>query len=175
ELMAHGPGGADLGYAVARIAVYRDGNSNLRRDPGEPLVGIDAPAAYLYAPAPLPAGRAPTNGALPAGFSAVLLPQSCGDPPPGPTTPGDCGVPLGARCRGDADCGPDGSCLDQTNLAWPVGYCVVLEPPRAGCRPGDGVFYHRPMFAPRLSSDWAAWLKACRSDDDCTRRGLDLG
>lgn len=160
-------GGQD--YGVARLLVYDDGNDNSRRDSGEPFVGIDPPGAYVYAPAALAAADTPGQGALDAGFHRVLLPQPCGFVPP-PTTAGDCGVPLGNHCNVDSDCG-GGLCLKETKMPWPAGYCIVPEPPTAGCRPGAGAFFWSPIYSLTPPGLVGFWGRACASDADCARAG----
>ena len=162
-------GGASGAYALGRLLVYTDTNSNGRYDPGEPLLGIEPPAAWLYAPAPVAAADSPTGRALPQGLSHVILPQRC-VPPPEPTEPGDCGVPLGERCSIDADCGANGRCLKETKMPWRAGYCIVAEPvPDGGCRPGAGVFEGAPRYSLTPPEITGFWLRRCEADADCVR------
>jgi len=48
---------AGAAYAVGRLLAYTDANSNGHYDPGEPLLGIEPPAAWLYAPEAVDAAR----------------------------------------------------------------------------------------------------------------------
>ena len=172
DLMAHSSDGASLGYAFGRLLVYADTSGDGRRQPGEPFLGIDPPPAYLYVPSALSADRTPTHGALAPGFSWITLPQPCGDPAPGPRTPGNCGVPLGAACIVDGDCG-GGRCLKETKVPWPAGYCTIVEPPAKGCRPGDGVYMRRQQFSPAPPGAQGFWLKRCATSADCVRLDRD--
>lgn len=156
------------GYALGRLMVYGDSNRNGQRDPGDALLGIDPALAILWLPQPLAAGATPTSGALPAGFSSIMLPQRCGRPLPPPTTADACGVPLGEGCRTDADCGP-GYCLRETKFPWPAGYCAVVEPPANGCRPGAASYYFAPSYAPIPPGIAGYYLRSCRQDRDCAR------
>ena len=169
-LLAHDGAGAPLGYGIARVIAYTDTDGDGRRSPGEAFISLQSPVAYLYTPAPLAAGAAPTRGALDAGFRYVFLPEPCGDPAPAPMTPGDCGVPLGARCSRDADCA-GGYCLQFFKVPWPAGYCTVIDPPANGCRPAAGVFVHKPKFNSVPPSVTGFWLRSCAKTSDCARKG----
>lgn len=160
------------GYAVAlaRLLVYRDDNGDGRRQKSEPFVGLHQPEVWVYAPRDLTADQSPTGNALAAGMHAMDVPQRCPGSPSPPTTPGNCGVPLGARCNGDVDCGTGGLCLKETKVPWPAGYCVVPENPgKPGCRPGAGVLYLRPLYSPSPTTAAGFWLRACSNDSDCVR------
>jgi hypothetical protein len=157
------------GYALARLLVYADSNRSGARDPGETLLGIDPALAILWLPQALPAGATPTGGALPAGYTQVMLPQRCGMATPPPTTADACGVPLGEGCRTDADCGL-GYCLRETKIPWPAGYCAVTDPSPSGCRPGAAAYYPAPRFAPIPAGIRGYYLRACRRDSDCVRK-----
>lgn len=170
-LLVHDAAGAALGYGVGRVLVYRDLSGDGRRQPGEPFVGHEPPMALLYAPAALPAGAAPTSGALPAGLSSVYLPQRCGRGVPLPSQPGDCGVPLGAKCVTDGDCGFGGACLKETKMPWRGGYCTVPEPPPRGCRPGAAAYLPVPRYGLIPAGVAGYYLRPCQQDSDCVRAG----
>ncbi len=170
ELLVRGADGGSLGYGLARLVIYDDENGDGRYQPGETLAAVQTAVTYLYAPAPVAAGAGPVDGAIPAGITLVSVPQACGAPPPGPTTPGDCGVPLGGRCFMPSDC-PSGTCLLQTKLPWPSGYCTVEDTADTTCRPGDGVFFHAPEYAPIPDGVNGYWLRKCTQDQDCLRVG----
>lgn len=155
-------------FGLGRILVYDDRNRSGRRDAAEPFVGIDPPSAILFMPQPLPAGQTLTTGELPAGFRQVVLPQLCGRKPPPPSDPNTCGVPLGDGCRTDADCGT-GYCLREIKFPWPAGYCVITEPPTAGCRPTRAAYYPVPRYAPIAPGLAGFYLRACKNDADCVR------
>ena len=155
-------------YGVGRLFVYDDADRDGRYDAGDSFVGVDPPAAFVWAARDLAAGETPGHGALTAGFHRVLEPQPCAFVPP-PTTPGDCGVPLGNHCDVDSECGSGGLCLKETKMPWPAGYCVVPEPPTAGCRPGDGALLWAPQYSLTPPGLVGFWGRACASDDDCVR------
>ena len=160
---------AGAAYAVGRLLVYTDANANGHYDPDEPLLGIEPPAAWLYAPEAVDAAHSPTGRALPPGLSHIIVPQRCVAPPE-PTTPGDCGVPLGERCSVDGDCGANGRCLKETKMPWRAGYCIVAEPvPDGGCRPGAGVFEGAPRYSLTPPDITGFWLRRCEADADCVR------
>jgi len=169
EHMLRLPDGSDAGYAVARLVVYGDQNQDGRHTPGEPFLGIAPPVGFYYVPESLPAGRTPTNGALAAGFSKVLLPQPCGYQPPPPTDPNTCGVPLGDHCDVDADC-LGGLCLKETKIVWPAGYCTIPDPPPSACRPTAAVYMRRPKnsLTPPVAKN-GLYLRPCMVDADCAR------
>jgi hypothetical protein len=166
ELLLRNPDGTDAGYGVARLLVYQDSNQDGQYTAGESFVGGDVHNGYFYVPQALPASRTPTSGPLPAGFSAVLLPQLCGFVPPPPTQPGDCGVSLGDVCAADNNC-MGGSCLQQTSQPWPGGYCVILDPPTNSCRPGAAAYLGASgMGGPKANG---YYLRPCQQDSDCIR------
>lgn len=169
------PPGPDLlvagtDYGVARLLVYDDADGSGRREAGEPIVALQGVVGWVYNGGPLDGAHTHSGRPLEAGFRHVFLPQSCGEPPPGPTTPGTCGVPLGAACLNDIDC-RGGVCLESLGLPVPGGYCVVPEPPPRGCRPADAVYLRRPPFIPGAPMTKGYWVRPCTADADCRRPG----
>ena len=172
-------------YAIGRMLIYRDRNEDGRRQPDEPLVGIDPPRAIVYAESAIPAGEMPSGGAFASGFSPVLLPQICQAMRPQPRAAVACEVLLGDRCASDADCNPktqpmtqwNGSCLRETKMPWPAGYCVVevkkehITMPERLCQPGPSVYYSVPRYALKKPETMGYFLRACQRDADCNRVG----
>lgn len=166
EMLAHAADGTPLGYGTAHQLAYRDSNHDGRRSLDEPFLGPLMTWQFMYLPEPLAASQLPIDRDLPAGFFRVFTPQTCGQALPGATTPGDCGVPLGAKCASDLDCA-GGYCLTQTKISWRGGYCVVQEPPKNGCRPAAGVYYRRPQVTQIPKGVVGYYLRACVQDADC--------
>jgi hypothetical protein len=162
-------------YAVGRVLVYDDLNRDWRREPGEPFVGIEPPTAVVWAATELPVGAGPGHGVVAAGFTSVLEPQPCSFQPPQPTTPDDCGVPLGSGCGSDSDCGTGGLCLKQTKVPWPAGYCIVPDGAPDGCKPGSGAYLYLPRYVPSPGMFRGFYGRACVSDGDCSRGNRDVG
>jgi hypothetical protein len=155
------------GYGIARLLVYRDRDHSGRRETGEPFLGAAAPEALLYAPRALGGARSPTRRDLPAGFHQAMLPLLCGEAAPPPGDAIDCGVPLGAACDGDGDCGTGGVCVKRLPAPVVNGACVL---PAGGCRPAGGAYFPTRW----VGSFPGVYLKACRADADCLRPS-DLG
>lgn len=157
--------------AVARLGAYRDENGNGRRDETEPLLGGSEPRLVLRAPQALSAAESPTGGAVEAGWYVVSAPLECPPPPGSPPPPeapppvpeGECGVPLGAPCTMDAQCGP-GVCLRDFVGPWPGGACAIPEPPPSGCRQRGSVLLRDIEYPER-----AFWINACERSADCGR------
>ena len=172
--------GPDSGrFGVGYPVVYHDRNGNQRCESDE-VLGNAWSTAILYAPEPLSAQRSPTDRDLPQGFSLTALPLPCGDSVENPGE--DCGVPLGAPCEEDADCGTRGMCLpaDDSDIeaqerlytslsfgGFPGGYCVVRElitPPNViDCWPQDSVTVAQQLMAGLEHT----WYKACEDDSSC--------
>lgn len=163
--------GSDAGFAVARLLVYIDSNDDGLHQYEEPFVGIAPPVAFYYVRDPLPAAATGTVHSLAPGFTQALLPQPCGFVPPAATDANTCGVPLGERCNVDGDC-DGGLCLKETKMPWAAGYCVIPDPPPAGCRPAQSAYMDRPSFSltPQIARH-GLYLRACQSDADCARPG----
>lgn len=152
-------------YGIARLGAYQDANENGRRDPEEPLLGASHQRALLHVPTALTAVESPTQAPIPAGWHIVSTPLSCGEPTPGgppPVPDGDCGVPLGATCKHDGECG-GGVCVHDFIGPWPGGACLIPEPPPNGCRQRGSVLLH-PEAEPK-----AYWIPACSASADCER------
>jgi len=163
----------DPRYGVALILVYddRDGNGRLTpsANPRELLGGAFA-TVVLYAPYPLEPAQSPTDKYLPPGFYVTHIPLPCGNTPEVEerieSTKG-CGVPLGAVCENDAECGTLGECLhDVDYIFFPGGYCVQPYS-ETGCRPKDGVLHG---FSDG-DGHKLYWYKGCRSDRECRLEG----
>lgn len=162
EHLASAAGGAPFGLGLPFL--YLDGDGDRRRAQDEPMI-VHAPGtALLFAPQALAATDSPTGTAIPAGYHLISTPFPCAPAPP-PVAEGECGVPVGAPCRADADCGAAGVCL-QDGPTWrvPGGMCVIPEPPPAGCRPRGGALV--PSFR---DQGQAFWFQACRAETDCQR------
>jgi hypothetical protein len=145
---------------VGLVLVYEDVNGNHRLDPGE-LRGGARNEALLYVERAVPAAASPTGRALAPGFQAQRLPMPCGVP--SATAGGDCGVPLGASCDTDADCGTGGLCLHRDEYSdWPGGYCLQRLS-AGGCRPAGGVLLHTEIEG----SENSYWHRRCETGADC--------
>ncbi|WP_163996580.1 hypothetical protein [Pyxidicoccus caerfyrddinensis] len=164
EHLVSRPSGARVG--VAWLGAYQDANSNHRRDDSEPLIGGSLGRVLIRAMEPLSAEASPTGAPLAEGWHIVSAPLACrpsGGNPDEPVPDGECGVPLGAACRQDSDCGA-GMCLRELVGPWPGGACAIPEPPKDGCRQRGSVLLRAPH-----DPTMAAWLKPCRVTEDCGR------
>lgn len=163
HLIHDGPQGARI--AVGVVAGYVDADGDLRHDPGERLIGSVDPMILVFLPEAVDATRSPTGLPLPAGYHGLHSPLLC-EPFPA-VTPGDCGVPLGALCDSDAECGT-GTCQTEMGIDRRTrGACVIHEPPADGCRPSDGRLRLRPRRGPGgIIGDW---VLQCAVDADCPR------
>jgi hypothetical protein len=161
-------------YGIARIGAYQDANRNGRKDASEPFVGYSHKKVLIRAPGDLLAEDSPTGAPLKAGWHIVSTPLSCpasvrppgsGGPTPGPVPvpDGECGVPLGAACRNDGDCG-GGVCVHEYAGPWNEGACLIPAPPPNGCLQRGSVLLRDPEFP-----DQAYWIPACQSTADCGR------
>ncbi|MFY0528967.1 hypothetical protein ACN28I_39365 [Archangium gephyra] len=157
-------------YAIGRLAGFQDENGNGRRDASEPFGGF-SPQAVLRAPEALSARDSPTGTPLSAGWHIVSTPLACPpatgpQPAPDPTAPvadGECGVPLGAGCKRDSDCG-GGVCVLNFIGEWNGGACLIPEPPPNGCRQRGSV-----LLRGSASDTRAYWIPACSTSEDCGR------
>jgi hypothetical protein len=153
-------------YGIARLGAYQDANDNGRRDALEPLIGSSPGRALIRAPVALTARDSPTGAPLSEGWHVVSTPLLCpstSSSPPGAVADGECGVPIGAECRNDADCG-GGVCVREFMGQWPGGACLIPEPPPNGCRQRGSVLLRHPQ-----ESEPAFWVKACVVTADCGR------
>lgn len=153
--------GTGAPVAIGLAVAWRDADGDRIRDTDEPAYLTTAYNAIIYSPEALDADASPTGRPMSAGYGFVNLPLPCGPLPP--TTPGDCGVPLGALCEADTDCGP-GACIELGSGVLSSQRCVVLEPPADGCRPGDGIldYYGVPQEGVE-----GRYLPYCTADADC--------
>lgn len=153
----------DLGHgdpvALGVVALWRDVDGDGARGPDEPPVHLSRNWAVVYSPTAQPADRSPAWRPLAAGLNVAGMPLRCG--PPLPRDTADCGVPLGAPCTTDADCGA-GSCIDTGPPLFEMYRCVVIEPPPDGCRPAEGGFVARRMIGQN-----GYYLPTCARDRDC--------
>lgn len=169
ELLLQSAEGGSAGYAMARIFVYRDLDGSGSYSPGDSFLGSEGTTASLYVPEQLPAGRSPTAGALPAGLWRMRLPQPCGKPPPPPTNPDTCGVPLGNLCARDSDCN-GGTCRLMMPSPWQEGVCAINDPTPSGCRPTNAAYWAiTPMSAEYRQGLRGRYLRRCQTDADCRR------
>lgn len=154
-------------YAIGRLGGFHDDNGNGRRDASEPFMGYSA-AALLRAPEALSARDSPTGAPLSAGWHIVSTPLSCpyasgSQSTPDPVADGECGVPLGAGCKKDSECG-GGVCVVNFLGEWSGGACLIPEPPPNGCRQRGSVLLRAPAPDPQ-----AYWIPACTVSEDCGR------
>ncbi|MGZ3459877.1 MAG: hypothetical protein ACXU86_15385, partial [Archangium sp.] len=160
-------------YGLARLGAYQDVNGNGRKDETEPLLGNSDGRVLLRAPQALSAQDSPTGFPLEAGWHVMSAPLDCpapgGEPPGGPSpvpvADGECGVPLGAACTNDAECGAAGVCIQDYRGPWPGGACAIPEPPKDGCRQRGSVF----VGTPEDMAKGGYWLKGCTVSADCGR------
>lgn len=168
--------GRSRGFGIGRVLGYADLDANGRYSDGDKFVSLWSDVALFYAASDLPSWASPTSGALSAGFYQLLLPQRCDKPIPTPTDSGTCGITLGKKCGTDADCGTGGTCLRETNIPWPTGYCAVANTPSASCRPAAAAYYGIPQDIPNPPTARGYYLKPCQSDQDCvTQTQRDAG
>jgi hypothetical protein len=162
ELLYTTPSGAR--YGIARLGAFRDANGNGRKDDSEPFVGYSQ-NALIRVLEDLSGGHSPTGAPLVAGWYLVSSPMMCPSSirPPAPVANGECGVPLGAGCKKDSDCG-GGVCVLNFVGEWGGGSCLIPEPPPNGCRQKGSVLLRAP--APDTT---AYWIKACTVTEDCGR------
>jgi hypothetical protein len=160
-------------YGAAWIGAYQDANGNGRKDAAEPIIGSSMARVLIRAPQALRAEDSPTGAPLPAGWHIVSMPLDCPrparPPPPDGSSPvpvadEDCGVPLGAICKNDTECGV-GICLHDFIGPWPNGTCAIPEPPLNGCRQRGSVLVDDPS----ASEAKKYWLKSCEETADCGR------
>lgn len=161
-------------YGIARLGGWKDANGNGRKDAEEPFIGYSHKKVLIRAPRDLSAEDSPTGAPLKAGWHIVTAPLACpasarlpGSPAPTPSpvpvANGDCGVPLGAACRNDAECG-GGVCVHEFGGPWMEGACLIPEPPPNGCRQRGSVLLADPEIP-----DKKYWIPACQVSADCGR------
>jgi hypothetical protein len=162
--------GPERTYGLARLVLYRDTNHDKKRQSGEPILGLTPTPLWIYAATPIPAGKGPTAGALPVGFSALTTGQQCDAPPPAFGSPGTCGVPLGSSCMSDPQCN-GGVCLRETKFSWPSGYCAIPEATTTTCRPGSesAAYLGEPQMMGAPNNLRGFFIKKCQKDADCVR------
>jgi hypothetical protein len=160
-------------YWAGQIMVYEDEDENARFSPGE-LRGGASYSALLYATRALNEGESPTGQSLDAGFTLVNLPLPCttreGPPPIGGD---DCGVPLGAACASDADCGTGVCLLSDGYITFPDGYCSLSD--ESGCVPANAQidFFYIPPETPIDAEEVPGfYYLGCATNGDC-REGYE--
>ena len=147
-------------YAVGIPFAYVDLNDNGRRDLDERLVGEAPVAAFIHAPVSLDPDESPTGRPFESSTLALVArPMWCTRRPPEPAERQDCGVPLGASCTENTECGA-GVCLRGDPWPWPFGRCAL--PVSSGCAPMNAHVWrnHRDRTQ-------SYWLESCASDADC--------
>ncbi|HOX43776.1 MAG TPA: hypothetical protein PK668_09260 [Myxococcota bacterium] len=156
---------ADPPWGLALILVYQDRDGNGRFTPGaspSELVGGAEDRVLLYAPAPLPKEQSPTGAPLERGFSLAAVPLDCGGDYQGVQGTEECGVPLGAACAADGDCGAQGVCLLELGAyALQRGMCA-MRLTELGCQPLGGT---------GISLGEVVWIRPCASSLQCPRTG----
>lgn len=168
EHIARLPDGRSRGFGIGRVLGYVDQDENGRYSAGDKFVSLWSDVVLFFAATDLPSWASPTSGALRAGFHQLLLPQRCDHTLPTPTDPGSCGITIGKKCGTDADCGSGGSCLRETNIPWPTGYCTISDLPGISCRPAAAAYYGIPQDIPNPPAAHGYYLKSCQTDQDCT-------
>lgn len=155
-------------FQIGTVLVYADVDQDGLLSEGE-LRGGATMFAIVFAPNPIPAARSPSGEALPRGYSIVRLPLPCGMQlelePPGE----QCGVPLGAACDEDGDCGAGWCLLADDFVEYPGGMCV-LDFSRSGCVPSNAVvdvLFFEDEFVER-----DVYLPMCGKQSDC-REGYE--
>ena len=143
-------------YAISAILVYQDVDGDGRLS-GDELRGGDEGHVVVWAERDLGPSETPTQTAWKAGLQIVKTEQLCDLDFAGSRNPKPCGVPLGAACTQDADCGAQGRCLKSTEFEpLPGGYCVVDA---ETCLEAEGVI---------VEVDGADYvLDDCVADADC--------
>lgn len=154
------------GYRVALVLIYEDvdADGRLTFDGTETteLRGGAQNQAVLWAERSLGSAESPTGNALLPGYHAVHLPMPCAVIAP-PTRGADCGVPLGAACTDDTNCGTGGRCLTQdAQTFWPGGYCIAPALV-GGCEPNEGVLRRTRVDG----TEAAFWHRRCETAADC--------
>lgn len=154
-------------YALGQLFGYPDRNHNGQRDSEEPIVAASSSRALLYASETMSQDKSPTGQAIPGGFHLIFASIPCGpkpqQPPPAPTNSG-CPASLGQPCTSDEQCAP-GVCIRDFLAPWPLGGCVLADPPPADCGPPRVMRVAQP--GPMATQVY--WIKSCMSDADCGR------
>jgi hypothetical protein len=152
----------DPAYELGRLLVYSDLDRDGAMSEGE-LRGGAPLNAFLYLAEDLPADRSPTVRPLDAGFHIVDAPQPCDvGLAHTSTAPGeDCGVPLGAACGDDGDCGRGGYC----DRMQPGGYCVLFE--STGCAPAGAAPALQQYETFGGPEQGFAYLAGCERSSEC--------
>ena len=148
-------------WRVALVLLSQDTDADGRFSLRE-LRGGARNQAVLWAERALTAAESPTGSALAAGYHAVRLPMPCAVVA-APTDGADCGVPLGAACEADTDCGDAGLCLTRDlQTFWPGGYCVQRAV-SGGCTPATGILRRTSV----ADAEGSYWHRRCESPADC--------
>lgn len=147
-------------YALGVPYAYVDLNGDGRRSVGEDPIGEAPITAVLSVETALEAGESPTGKAVEPGFFMLVRPLWCAPRPAEPApTAADCGVPLGAACAADGDCGA-GVCLMNEPWPWPSGTCAL--PSSSTCVPEAAHLWRN-----HRDPSQQFWLPACASTADC--------
>ncbi len=162
-------------YTLGMILAYEDGNQSSTFDAGE-FAGGASGAVLFYTERELSAEESPAGIPIPQGYSLATLPLPCHvGPPPFSQLPqqNSCGVPLGAACTQDQDCGAEGRCMTEAR----GGYCVM--PQSVDCVPENGLL-DSPLVETSTTGEFGelVWYRGCRNDQDCRvedGHGCELG
>lgn len=152
-------------YGIGRMLIYWDDDGDGRRGLGDPWVGFQDRAGWIFAPHALQADESPTALSLARGYHQVALPLPCNTRP---TTPDetDCGVHLGSACVADADCGAGAGCYLMLGQEFNAGICAVALTGQGACVPSNGA-----AIGYTVGRGNQYLIKACARDADCTRPG----
>ena len=112
----------------------------------------------MYVKRRLSAEESPTNNVVEAGMHLTGLQLPCGESLGSGLGGEDCGVPFGAPCSGDNQCGALGVCLTELGESLPGGYCAM--PADAGCQPVGAATIE-------VDDSDAYYLATCQQDDEC--------
>lgn len=150
-------------FHIGIVLVYSDTNGDGRFSEGE-LRGGSADLALMHTLEPIPREASPTGLPIARGFSVVHLPLACGFERPKSDFSDACGVPLGASCTEDSQCGNEGMCIISDSFAeFPNGYCALDR--RVGCFPADGVPI--PYWPQEAEEPIEVFGQSCVTDEDC--------
>lgn len=162
---------ADNGVSYGVLLIYEDANENEAYDDGE-LAGGGPSQMVYFARRAMASGDA-GNGLerdVSPGYGLIELPLRCGEDDATFEPDPQFGVPVGAGCARDADCGAQGVCLlEDYEGPLPGGYCVVpieVYPEPANDEPQP------PEYLTLVESEIGgielkAWYQTCSSSAEC--------
>lgn len=155
-------------FQIGTVLVYADEDQDEHLSEGE-LRGGAMMFAIVFAADPIPVERSPSGERLPAGYSLVRLPLPCGLELKVETSGETCGVPLGAACTDDQDCGTGWCVQEDDYVTYPGGMCVLDWTP-GGCQPNSAVVDVLYFEDERVERD--VYLPMCGAQSDC-REGYE--